>query len=84
MRMVGDRANGQNYDSAAVDTSLKAADYCLIAHALAGGHSVVTHAVTSKFRIMIPNACIGLGVMWLTLFEVLRRERARFFLRASL
>ena len=30
----------------------------------------------------MPNVCIGLGVKCLTPFEMLRRERVRFVLRA--
>jgi len=39
------------------------ADYYLDAHALAHGHTVVTHEVaTSSIRkIRIPKACLGVG-----------------------
>jgi hypothetical protein len=33
-------------------------------------------------RIKIPNACLGMGVRYLTPFEMLRTERARFVLGA--
>lgn len=75
-------ATGQQYEPAAINTFLQVADFYLIAHALAGGHVVVTHekpADTTK-RIKIPNVCAGLGVRFTTPFEMLRRERARFVL----
>lgn len=75
-------ANGQNYEPAAVNTFLQVADYYLVAHALAHEHTVVTHEVASAStrRIKIPNACIGLNVKFMTPYEMLRRERARFVL----
>jgi hypothetical protein len=75
-------ANGQNYEPAAVNTFLQVADYYLVAHALTHGHTVVTHetASPSTKRIKIPNACIGLNVKFMTPYEMLRRERARFVL----
>ena len=75
-------ASGQRYEAAAVSTFLQVADYYLVAHSLAGQHTVVTHEIpsTSMRRIKIPNACIGLGVKCMTPYEMLRRERARFIL----
>lgn len=40
-------ANGQTYEPAAVNTFLQIADYYLVAHALAHGHTVVTHEIAS-------------------------------------
>jgi len=75
-------ATGQQYEPAAISTFLQVADFYLIAHALASGHVLVTHEVpaNSTKRIKIPNACIGLGVQFMTPYEMLRRERARFIL----
>ncbi|MGZ8309122.1 MAG: DUF4411 family protein [Rhodoplanes sp.] len=75
-------ANGQNYEPAAVNTFLQVADYYLVAYALAHGHTVVTHEIASAStkRIKIPNACIGLSVKFMTPYEMLRHERARFIL----
>jgi hypothetical protein len=41
---------------------------------------VVTHEVVahSTKKIKIPNACLGVGVRYVTPFEMLRAERARF------
>lgn len=75
-------ATGQSYEPAAVNTFLQVADYYLVAHALAHGHTVVTHEVPSPStkRIKIPNACIGVDVKCMTPYEMLRVERARFVL----
>lgn len=72
----------QNYEAAAINTFLQVADYYLIAHALANGHVVVTHEVpaNSVKRIKIPNVCVGLNLRFMTPYEMLRRERARFVL----
>lgn len=78
-------ATGQNYTPAAINTFLQAADYFLLAHALAGKHTVVTHEVlaSSPNRIKIPNACLGLSVRFMTPYQMLRIERARFVLGAQ-
>ena len=75
-------ATGRHYEPAAMSTFLQVADYYLVAHALAHGHTVVTHEIasTSTKKIKIPDACIGLGIKCMTPFEMLRRERARFVL----
>jgi len=75
-------ATSQKYEPTAVNTFLQVADYYLVGHALAHGHTVVTHeiaAATTK-KIKIPNVCIGLGIKCMTPFEMLRHERARFIL----
>lgn len=75
-------ASGNDYDQAAISTFLQVADYYLVAQAHAGQHIVVTHEVpsASQRRIKIPDACIGLGINFMTPFQMLRRERARFVL----
>ena len=75
-------ARSRQYEPAAVSTFLQIADYYLVAQAHAGGHTVVTHEIpaASKRKIKIPDACIGVGVKYVTPFEMLRRERARFIL----
>ncbi len=75
-------ATGQQYTPAAINTFLQVADFYLLAHALAGNHVVVTHEVpaNSPARIKIPNACLGLGVRFMTPFQMLRIEQARFVL----
>lgn len=79
---VSQWASGQRYEPSAVSTFLQVADYYLVAQALAGEYTVVTHEVPSASvrRIKIPDACIGLGIKCVTPFEMLRRERARFVL----
>jgi len=81
---VSNWANGQAYTPAAVSTFLQVADYYLVAQARAGGHTVITHEVPSASirKIKIPDACLGLGIKFMTPYEMLRRERARFVLGA--
>jgi len=78
-------ASGRGYESSAVSTFLQVADYYLVAQALAGRHIVVTHEVPSAStrKIKIPDACIGLDIKFMTPYEMLRAERARFVLGAQ-
>lgn len=78
-------ASGQEYEPAAVSTFLQVADYYLVAHALAKGYTLVTHEIpsNSKKRIKIPDACVGLDVKFMTPYEMLRHEQARFILGAA-
>ena len=73
---------GQNYEQTAINTFLQVADYYLIAHALADTLVVVTHEIpaSSAKKIKIPNVCAGLGLRFLTPYQMLRVERARFVL----
>lgn len=75
-------AMGQQYEPAAINTFLQVADFYLIAHALAGNHTVVTHELPSNStkHIKIPNVCAGLNVRFMTPYAMLRAERARFVL----
>lgn len=79
---VAEWANGQQYEQAAVSTFLQVGDYYLVAQALSGNHTVVTHEVPSAStrKIKIPDACIGLGIKCMSPYEMLRVERARFVL----
>lgn len=75
-------AASNGYEPTAQNTFYQAADFYLVAHALHLNFTVVTHevfAATPK-KVKIPNACMGLGVEYVTTFEMLRRERARFVL----
>ena len=85
LRTVADWVTEQSYQATAIDTFLQVADCYLIAHALAGGYAVVTHEIHSQSRkkVKIPNVCMGVQVEYLTPFEMLRREQARFVLGVS-
>ncbi|MBW7904803.1 MAG: DUF4411 family protein [Phycisphaerae bacterium] len=75
--------NGQaTYSPAAKNTFLQVADYYLVAQALAGQHTVVTHERpnNSIHVVKIPSVCLGVGVTFMNPYEMLRRERARFVL----
>jgi hypothetical protein len=78
-------ASSQGYAAVAVSTFLQVADYWLVAFAAAHGHTVVTHeqASNSMNKIKIPNACVGLGIRFMTPYQMLRAERARFILGPS-
>lgn len=73
---------GQSYTPRAVNLFSQGADSYLVAHAHAHTMTVVTHEKpeNSKSNVKIPNACVALGVRFITPFEMLRRERARFVL----
>jgi Domain of unknown function (DUF4411) len=75
-------ATTQSYEPAAVATFLQVADYWLVAHALAHNFTVVTHEVPAESarKIKIPNACLGLGVSFMSPYAMLKREHARFVL----
>jgi predicted nucleic acid-binding protein len=75
-------ATSQQYRPAAINTFLSIADYWLVAFALTHGDTVVTHERPSDgvSQIKIPNACLGLGIKFMSPYEMLRRERARFIL----
>ena len=79
---VSNWASSKNYTPVAVSSFLQVADYYLVAHAHAHGHTLVTHEVpsASQRKIKIPDVCIGLGIKCMTPYEMLRRERARFVL----
>ena len=72
----------QGYEPAAVNTFLQVADYYLVAHALAHKYTVVTHEIPSPStkKIKIPNVSLGLSIKFMTPYEMLRHERARFVL----
>lgn len=82
---VSQWASSQRYEMAAVSTFLQIADYYLVSHAHSGSHTVVTHETPSASirKIKIPDACIGLGIKFMSPFDMLRRERARFVLGRS-
>lgn len=73
---------GQGYEPAAVNTFMQVADFWLVAAALAGHHTLVTHEVASPSakKIKIPNVCVGLGVPFVSPYQMLRKEQARFIL----
>lgn len=73
------------YEPAAVSTFLQNADHMVVAHALAHGHTVVTHEKpeNSKRIVKIPSPCVALGVRYMTPHQMLRHEQARFLLGAQ-
>jgi hypothetical protein len=80
LQAISTWATDAGYQQAAVASFLQDADYYLVAHAHAHHHVVVTHEVVthSTKKIKIPNACLGVGIRYVTPFEMLRAEGARF------
>lgn len=79
---VANWVNDNGYTPAAKNTFFQAADYWLVAHALAKDFVVVTHELPAATpnKVKIPNVCVGLGIKVMSPFEMLRRERTRFVL----
>ena len=75
--------NRQNYYPAAIATFTSSADFYLVGHAAAHRHHVVTREVPSNAvkRVKIPEACVAMGVPYVTPFVMLRRLGARFNLK---
>jgi hypothetical protein len=75
-------AFGAGYEPAAVNAFLADADYYLVAHAHALDYTVVTHEKASDTvkKIKIPNACAGMNVECITIFQLLKALGARFVL----
>jgi len=68
-------ASSQAFTEAAVTTFLGEADYFLVAFALAHGHKLVTHELSNpnaRSRVMIPDACIAMGVPYCSPFAMMR------------
>jgi hypothetical protein len=78
--------HASRYEAMAVNAWMQSgADYYLVAQALANEHVVVTHerVDASAKKIKIPNVCDGLGVKCMSIWDVLRKEGARFVLENS-
>lgn len=75
-------ANDGRYEQTGVATFLQAADYYLVAHAHAHSMTVVTHERPSDStrRIKIPDACVAMGVEFMSTSTLLRTERVRLVL----
>lgn len=73
----------QTYTTAGKQTFLNCSDYFVVSQALAGGHTVITHEKpeNSVKRIKIPNVCVALNIKYMTCWQMLRTERARFVLQ---
>lgn len=75
----------QKYRQSAINEFLTVADYYLVAHAWTHKFTVVTHerSDNSQKKIKIPNVCDGLQIEYISPFEMLRSERAKFVLDRS-
>ena len=73
----------RGYTQAAIATFLNSTDYWLVAYALAHGYTVVTREVSSpesKKRVLIPDACLAVGVPCRSPFDLLSELGAVFVL----
>ncbi len=75
--------NEKDYETGAKKIFLQGADYYLIAQAKAREYTIVTHEKPSdsKKKIKIPNVCIGFGIKYMTIYEMLRMTKARLILQ---
>lgn len=74
-----------DYEQQAMNQFQQVADYYLVATALARGCRIVTHETrgqSSRKKVKIPDAGAALGIKCMTVFKMLREERARFVLSA--
>lgn len=84
-QQVSTWAYNANFVPHAVPEFLRGADPFLIAHALAHGHTVVTHErlanTGQRNKIKIPAVCQQFSVPCITVFELLKSTGAKFDLR---
>ena len=76
----------KNYHRYAKNKFMNSTDHFLIAHAFAHSFCVVTNEIgksNSKKIIKIPDICDKMGVGFLKIHEVLRRENACFVLKKT-
>jgi len=69
------------YTKAAVAEFLSVPDFWLVCHAMAHGHTVVTHeqsSPNSQKRVKLPDACNAMGVGWCTPWQMLEDMGASF------
>lgn len=83
LQAVSQWVAAQTYDPPAVAQFFAAADYWLVAHALARACTVVTHETpqpAARRRVKLPDACAGVGVRSMNPFQMLEDEGGRFVL----
>lgn len=83
LQTIQARISGMNYYTPSAQAEFVGiADAELVAHALAGGHTVVTLEISRKqiTQIKIPDVCRVLGVPCIDTFEAIRQSKDRFVL----
>lgn len=72
-----------DYKPTAISEFLSVGDYYLVCHGFGHKMTVVTHEIPSpsKKKIKIPDACKALGISFISPFEMLRQEMAKFVLQ---
>jgi hypothetical protein len=73
----------RTYTPAAKQTFLNCSDYFVVAQALTGNHTVITYEKheNSVHRVKIPSVCVALNVKYMTCWQMLRAEHAKFVLQ---
>jgi len=84
LRKVATWTASQAYNPNAVSTFLSVVDYQLVAYAHARGDVVVTHEIAaaqiSPKKVKIPEPCKGLGISYMSPYQMLQNEGASFVL----
>ena len=81
---INDWLYQENYETAATQSFIQDADYYLIARALTNTETIiVTQEIANegKKKVKIPNICIGLGIKYLSTFQMLKKEKTKFILK---
>lgn len=78
-------ATSRSYTPAAIaNFTGNNADYLLVSYARAHSHVVVTHELpqpNSTARVLLPDACVAMGVSYANTFDMLRQTSAQLDLR---
>lgn len=83
MKRVAEWVMKQPFDEKSRAKFFSKADPFLIAHAMAHGHTVITHetkVADDSRKVKVPNVCDALGVSWMHSFTLLKKEKACFVL----
>lgn len=79
LALVAQWTNSKNFTDPAKSVFFSSADYYLIAYAHALNYTLVTRERSdpnSRRRVKIPDACLGVGVKYMSPFELMETERA--------
>ena len=79
LALVSQWTNSRNFTDAAKTVFFNSADYYLIAYAHSLSYTLVTRERSdpnSRRRVKIPDACLGVGVRYISPFELMEIEKA--------
>lgn len=80
LKEISKWVNNVGYKASVVDDFLRKADFFLCAYAKSRNLILVTLEIdrTSMKKVPIPNVCNAFKIQYITPYEMLRREKARF------